>query len=78
MPKLFNNMDSKSEEQFIVMQDIIEANKEEMKSNKQDYDEKIMNLTEYFEELLTSTITSLMDDINISKSSQFQKYSPNS
>ena len=35
MPKGINNMDNKSDEQFIIMQATIEANKKEMKSNKQ-------------------------------------------
>ena len=55
------------------MQATIEANKKEMKSNKQDSDEKMMKLTEDIKEILASTITSMMDQINILKSSPAQK-----
>ena len=40
-----NKMDNESDEQFIIMQGKIEANKQEMKSNKQDSDEKMMQFT---------------------------------
>ena len=33
-------MDNKSDEQFIITQAAIESNKQDMKSNKQDSDEK--------------------------------------
>ena len=39
-------MDNKSDEQFIIMKAAIEDNKQEMKSNKQDYDEKMAILSE--------------------------------
>ena len=48
-----------------------------MKSNKQDYDEKMMNLTEDFKEILTSSIISITDNINTLKYSPTQKDSPN-
>ena len=38
-------MDNRSDEQFIFVQARIESNKKEMKSNKQDSDEKIMKVT---------------------------------
>ena len=41
-------MDNKTDEQFIIMQATIEENKQDMKSNEQDYDKKRMNLTEDF------------------------------
>ena len=44
MPKVSNNMENKSDEQFIITQAAIEPNKEEMRedtrANKQDSDEK--------------------------------------
>ena len=45
MSKGMNNMDKKSDEHFIITQSTIEANKQEMKTNKQDSDKKMMNLT---------------------------------
>ena len=45
-------MDNKSDEQLIITQATTEAKKQEMKSNNQDSDEKIMKLTEYFKEML--------------------------
>ena len=41
-------MDNSSDEQIIIMQAKIETNKQDLKANKQDSDEKMMNLTEYF------------------------------
>ena len=70
-------MDNSSDEQIIIMKAKIETNKQDLKANKQDSDEKMMNLTEYFKVMLTSTITSLMDQINILKSFLAQKDSPN-
>ena len=58
-------MDKKSYEQLLIMPATIE-------SNKQDYDEKMKKITED----ITSMITSMMDQIKISKSSPNQKYSP--
>ena len=46
------------------MQAVIEANRQVMKSNKQDYDEKMMNLTEDFKSMLTA----ITDHINTFKS----------
>ena len=46
-------MDTKSDEQFIIMQDVIESNNQEMKSNKQDSDEKNINITEDFKVMLS-------------------------
>ena len=69
MPKEGNNMDNKSYEQLLIMQDTIEAN---MKYS----DDKTKNTTEYLKAMTTSTITSMMDQINISKFSIYQKDSP--
>ena len=44
-----------------------------MKPKKQNYDKKMMKLKEYFKEMIASTITSFMDQINISKYSLDQK-----
>ena len=54
------------------MQATIESNKQEMEANKRDSDEKIMNLIEDFKSILESTITSIMDQINMSKHSPDQ------
>ena len=48
MPKIGNTIDNKYVEQFIIMKSSIEENKQEMKSNNQDSDEKMINLTEKF------------------------------
>ena len=37
-------MDNKYDEKFIIMQATIESNKQEMKTNKQDSDKKMINL----------------------------------
>ena len=37
-------MDKKVDDQFIITQSPIESNKKYMRSNKQEYDEKMMNL----------------------------------
>ena len=60
MPKRGSNMDNKSDEQFIITQDTIE-------SNRQESDDKITKLTEDLKSIIKSTITSIMDRINISK-----------
>ena len=39
-------MEKNSDEQFIIIKDAIEYNKQEMKPNKQDSDEKLMQSTE--------------------------------
>ena len=60
-------MDNKSDEQFIIMQAAIEANKQQMKNNKQDSDEKMMKLTEDFKAVIASSITSITYHINYLK-----------
>ena len=45
MPKGRNKINKNSNEQFIVMQYSIEANKQDIKSNKKDSDKKMMKLT---------------------------------
>ena len=69
MTKGGNNTDKKYNEQLLIMQATIEA-------NRKDYDEKTKNLTEDLKAMITSTIISMMDQINILKSSPDQKYSP--
>ena len=70
-------MDNKSDEQFIVMQATIESNKQDMKYNKQEYDDKKMKFTEDFKAMLASSITSIKYQINTLNSSPTQKDSPN-
>ena len=50
----------------------IEANRQETDEKLKKTDEKLTNLTEDIE-MITSTITSMMDQTNISKSSPYQK-----
>ena len=69
-------MDNKSYGQFIIVQDSIEENKQDIKSNKKDSDEKIMKLAEDFKVILTSPITSITDQINTFKPLPIHKYSP--
>ena len=69
-------MDNKSGEKFIIMKYANESNKKEMKYNKQYSDEKTMNITEDFKEMIVSSITSTTDQINMLKSSPDQKDSP--
>ena len=69
-------MDNDSGEQFVIMKATIEANKKNIETNNKYYDDKMMKLIEYFKAMLTSTITSMMDEINMSKSSPAQKDSP--
>ena len=45
------------------MQATIESNKQEIKSNRQESDDKMMILTEDSKTMLASTITSIMDQI---------------
>ena len=62
---------------ILNMQATIESNKQDMKTNEQECDEKMINLTEEFKSMLTSSITSMMDQINKSKSSPDKKDPPN-
>ena len=64
-------MYNKSDEQFIIMQAAIKA-------NKQDSDEKIMKITEDFKEMLVSSIISITNQINTLKSLPTPKYLPKS
>ena len=52
MPKGINNMENKYEKRFIIMKYAIESNKQEMKSNKQDSDEKMTQFTVKSETML--------------------------
>ena len=49
------------------MQVAIWSNKQEMKANKQDSDEKMMKLTEDFKAVIASSITSITYHINYLK-----------
>ena len=66
-------MNNISDEQLIIMQASIESNKQDIISNKQYSDEKMMNLKEYFKSMLTS----ITYQINTFKSSPNQKDSYN-
>ena len=48
MPKLDNNMYNNSDKQLFIMKAAIEPNKQDVKCNKQDSDDKITNVTKYF------------------------------
>ena len=52
MSKLTNKMENIYDEQFIIVQAAIEYNKQEMKANKQDSDEKMTQFTVKFETML--------------------------
>ena len=62
-------MDNKSDEQFIIMKVTIEANKQDIKDNKQDSDEKMMKLTEDFKQIIASTIPILASPEGFTKAS---------
>ena len=46
MPQVANKMENNYDEKFIIMQSADEYNKQEMKSNKQESDEKMTKLSE--------------------------------
>ena len=69
MKKVSNSMDNQSYEQFIIMQATIESNKQEIKINKQDSDEKMTKFIEDFKAILGS----ITDQIKTLKSSPNQK-----
>ena len=52
IPKVRNNTDKNSDEHFIIMQATIKYNKKEMKSNKQDSDDKMTQFTEELKRML--------------------------
>ena len=58
-------MDTKSDEQFLIIQDTFEANKQEAAEKKMKTDEKITQLTEN----LNNLTAFMMDQTNNSKSS---------
>ena len=66
-------MDNKYDEQFIITQDTIEANKQEMRSNKKDSDEKITRFTVKSETM----IAVISNQLNTLVSSQTQKDTSN-
>ena len=56
-------MDKSSDKQFIIMQATIESNKQDIKAKNQDYDERMMKLTQDFKAILTP----IMDHISTLK-----------
>ena len=56
-------MDNKSDEQFLVMKATIEV-------NRQNYEDKMKKFIEDLKAMITSTITSTMSQMDISKPSQ--------
>ena len=52
MQKVTHNTEIKYDEQFIIMQPTIKFNKQEMRSNKQEYDEKLTQLRVKLETML--------------------------
>ena len=70
-------MDNTSNEKFIITQAKIGANKQEIKSNRQESDEKMTNLTEEIKPMLASSTTPITNNINTLKSFQTKKDSPN-
>ena len=77
MPKGSNKMDTKSEEQFLVIEATIEASKQESDKNHEKTDEKLTILTDNQKntnEKLALLLTEMkIDKNNISKSSPAQK-----
>ena len=76
MPKGINKMENRSDEHFIIMQAANEVNKQDMKANKKDSDDKMTNIKEYFKAIIASSITSFIYHINTFKYLPTQKYSP--
>ena len=66
-------MENNYDEQFIIMQTVIEASKENIKSNKKDSDDTMTKFTEESKAMLAE----ITYHINSLKSSPTQKYSPN-
>ena len=66
-------MGKRSDEQFLVIQDTIEANRKETVEKKMNTDEKLTQITEDLK-VLTETIKSMMDQTKKSKLSPAQKY----
>ena len=67
MPKGGNNMDTKSDEQFLVIEATIEANKKESDKNHKKTDEKLKLLTDNQKETnekITLLLTAMMIDKN--------------
>ena len=63
MQKGGNNVDNKSDEQFLIIQSLIEANRQETDEKQMNTDEKLTKITEDLK-VLTATITSMMDQTN--------------
>ena len=70
MPKGTNNMKKHYDGKFIIMQAAIESNKQEMRPNKQDSDEKMTQFTVKFETMLAI----ISSQLNTLVSSPTQKY----
>ena len=77
MPKVINKMDNNSDEQFIIMQDVIEYKRQDIKANKKGYDDKMTKVAEESKSMLESAVTAMMDQISMLKPFPYQKYSPN-
>ena len=63
-------------EQFIIIQSIIETNRQETDEKKINTDEKLTQITEHLK-VLTENITPMMDQTNNSKLSSYQKFISN-
>ena len=69
-------MDNKSDEQFLVIQSKIDANKQETGEKQMNNNKKLTQITEYLK-VFTETITYMMDQTNISKFSLARKDTSN-
>ena len=77
MPKGGNKMDTKSDDQVLVIEATIEANKQEADKNKQEADKNHKETTDNIKQLtetLNQVLVELKDKNNILKSSPAQKY----
>ena len=77
MPKVGNNMDTKSDEKLLTIEATIESNKQEDDKNKQETDNNHKETTEKIKQLTETLNTYFLkgqpDQNNISKSSPAQK-----
>ena len=69
MPKVGNNVDTKSDDHFLAIEATIEANKQEADKNQKETTDNIKQLTE----TLNQVLAGLKDKNNISKSSPAHK-----
>ena len=76
MTKGGNNMDTKSDDQFLAIEANIEANNQEADKNKQEANKNRKETTENIKKLtetLNQVLAEMKDNKNISKSSPAQK-----